>query len=197
MVFRIRHIWLGLAFLFAAFLAGCSSSAGGATTDPGEPMIPEPTPIPAPEVPPRIPTGGSATYNGRISLDFRANAGGDVTLVGALSLAVDFGGTATQLSGEASSFQALSGGAYTGSVFFTRGVIDRGAATGEPDFAGAISGALRGDVTSYVLFGTFYGGFAGSGVQALRGTVSGTAREGGVDTVLTGAFSGGEGRRSL
>ena len=150
----------------SSLLIACGG-AGTATDGSSLPDTGTNTPITGRQV---IPSAGIATYAGFMSLNLPVDAG-RTTVVGDLSLSVDFGANGNQLSGLAQQF-TLDGNTLAGRVFVTDGQIVLVAHGSEVE--ANISGALTGTGMSNTLVtGEVLGVFSGENGRVISGTAFG------------------------
>ena len=145
-----------------------------------------------------LPTSGGQTYDGVFSILLSEEASGgpvQVQVLGDMTMTANFGTGA--IGGGVDNFSDNSGDTFSGSVNFTGGSIDRGAAqandsifanadgtivsanTGAAiDVDGFVSGAFAGDQYEYVIGGFI--GTLGSGLNELEINFSGDADGSGV-----------------
>jgi hypothetical protein len=169
-------------FLCAA-LAACSSGGSGTIIDPIDelPTTIEPEANPAPT--------GEASYRGPTSLAFVPVLSEAVDLKGTMAIDVDFDAAATAVTGSASGFETASGGPVTGQLYLSGGALD------DTDvallFGSQISGSLQSGPDNYLVFGQVAGEFLESNQSAVSGRISGTVRQSGADSTLSGSFLAG------
>lgn len=181
--------WFILTVIFCGLTAcggggsGSAGTGGPVTTDPD--IIDRPLPDTDPVLPGNLPTTGRASFSGQLSLEL-APTGTSMTIASPLSLAVDFGGTDAQVTGEAAGFSG-----FDGRLFLSLGQIDRAADGAQPAIAGRIAGTLKENTQSYLIFGTFDGDFRGSSQAAVSGRVAGSVLANNAQTPLTGSYQAG------
>ena len=165
-------------------LAGCGSASGVVTT-------PDANDIPFADdleidviTEGAIPTSGSADYLGTLSLTLPDAAS---AITSPLSLAVDFGGSDAQVTGEAADFTG-----YDGALYLTRGTIDRDPVEGASEISGSVSGSLKEGDNNHLIFGTFAGAFSGTGQEAISGAVDGSTLLLGTQATFSGTFLAGQ-----
>lgn len=167
-----------IPFLFVV-LSACSG--GGGTLDPLDPSGPgDPT---DPTDPSGLPLSGLASYAGQLSFGLPRAGIAPATITSPLTVAVNFGATDVQVTGQARSFAG-----FEGALFLTLGEIDRAPAAGAPSYAGSISGTLKAGADSYLVFGQFDGDFLGEGQAAMSGQVSGNVRTTTDQSSFTGSY---------
>lgn len=175
-------------------LSGCS---GGGSTTSRSTLSSGDEPDPGPIDPQFLPTAGTASYTGFISLNLPSTPepGSQKTAFsGDLDLAVDFGTATGVLRGVADGFRGASGNSVTGRLFIEDGLVERtGSAQTDYNFDAQISGTLDGDgLQSSVLAGRISGDFLGADQDGVSGAVYGDVTTHlGID-VFDGAFAAGK-----
>lgn len=196
-------------------LSACGGGGGGEpmVTSPPDP---DPTPITPPPTPgdsamwdaraallatyteptiytglPSVPTSGTATYDGYFS-GALSNTTDNVTdsLIGALSLGVQFRATTVTVSGTVSDFVDSNDNALTGELTLSTGSLDR---SGDPGSDATLlmraNGTLRDAQGQDLIIGTqLEGDFLGADHTAVGGEVLGGVTVNGVDQDFDGDF---------
>lgn len=162
-------------------LAACGGSSGSfVETDPIDdlPTFIEPEDDLAPT--------GSATYRGPMTLSFTPLAATTVNLEGTLGMTVNFDASTDAITGDVSDFETNAGGQVDGRLFLSGGTLDdNGSAL---LMASQLSGSLQSAGNGYLIFGQMTGELDGDDHSAMVGNVTGTARQAGMDSILTGDF---------
>ena len=170
--------------VFILILAGCSSVSGVVTTpDADDISLADDLDTDA-IIAGAIPTSGSADYLGTLSLTLPDAAS---AITSPLSLAVDFGGSDAQVTGEAADFTG-----YEGALYLTRGIIDRDTVEGASEISGSLSGSLKEGDNNHLIFGTFAGDFSGTEQEAISGAVDGSTLLLGTQATFSGTFLAGQ-----
>lgn len=164
-------------------LSACGGGGGGFVED--DPMEDLPTFI-EPET--NLGPSGTATYEGPMSLSFTPSLASPVNLAGTLGLTVNFDATTDAVTGDASGFETSAGGQVDGRLFLSGGALDDSGSGLVMD--SQISGSLRSGADSYLIFGQLNGEFQENDHSAIVGSVSGTVRQAGIDSNLSGGFLG-------
>ena len=140
---------------------------------------------------PNIPTNGSATYDGTFSGQL-ANSTDSVTdtLIGAMTVDVDFRATTVDVVGSVSDFVDSDDNALTGQLTLSAGSLDRG---GNPSSDATLmmlaNGTLRDAQGRDLIIGSqLEGDFLGAGHAAMGGAVLGSVQVNGIDQDFDGGF---------
>lgn len=208
----MAHFNIGVAAGLLLALSACGGGGGGGD---GEPMV-TPPPDPTPPSPgdsamwdaraalltthteptnytalSSLPTSGTATYDGYFSGTL-SNTTDNVTdsLIGALSLGVQFRATTVTVSGTVSDFVDSDDNALTGELTLSAGSLDRGGDPGsDATLVMQANGTLRDAQGQDLIIGTqLEGDFLGTGHAAVGGEVLGGVTVNGVDQDFDGDF---------
>lgn len=138
-----------------------------------------------------VPTSGNAVYKGYLGGTLANSSDGLTdTIIGEMSLTVEFTNSSVNVSGSARNFRDDDGALMTGSLTFSTGDLDRG---GDPSSDATLTLTANGTLidadTNSLLFGTqLEGDMLGTNYSAVGGAVLGLVTHNGISQDIDGEF---------